>query len=155
RLGHADGPRHALRLAQDRSVKEQSRVELIRALGECRQKQSLPGLLGLLGGKESQAVQDALVASLGYFDDPDLAPALLRAYPRLPRGTQAGVIQLLAGRRATSLPLLEAVAAGTVDAKLVTAAQLRQMLAYGDDRIAGLVSKHWGRVGPAAPFEKQ
>ena len=38
RWGHAAGPRHALRLAQDHSVKEQSRVELIRALGECRSK---------------------------------------------------------------------------------------------------------------------
>jgi putative membrane-bound dehydrogenase-like protein len=155
RLGYADGPRHALRLAQDRSVKEQSRVELIRALGECRQKQALPELLGLLEGKESQAVQDPVVASLGYFDDAGIAPALLRAYPRLPRATQAGVVQLLAGRRATALPLLEAVAKGTIDAKVVSEAQLRQMLTYRDDRIAGLVAKHWGRVGPATPFEKQ
>ena len=51
----------------------------------------------------------AVVASLGSFDDPGIAPALLRAYRRLPRDTRAGVIQLLAGRRATSLSLLEAV----------------------------------------------
>src|SRR5262249_17795912 len=145
RLGHTEGPRHALRLAQDRSVKEQSRALLIRALGECRQKMALPGLLELLDGKESQAVQDAALASLGYFDDAQIAPTLLRAYPRLTAATRAGVIQLLAGRRATALALLEAVARGTIDTKAVSEAQLRQMLTYRDDRIAELVTKHWGR----------
>ena len=47
------------------------------------------------------------------------------------------------------------MAKGTVDAKAVSEAQLRQMLTYRDDRIARLVAKHWGRVGPATPFEKQ
>src|SRR5262249_40850315 len=116
---------------------------------------ALPGLLELLDGKESQAVQDAALASLGYFDDAQIAPTLLRAYPRLTAATRAGVIQLLAGRRATALALLEAVARGTIDTKAVSEAQLRQMLTYRDDRIAELVTKHWGRVGPATSFEKQ
>jgi putative heme-binding domain-containing protein len=37
----------------------------------------------------------------------------------------------------------------------VSLAQLRQMLTYRDDRIARLVARRWGRVGPATPFEKQ
>src|SRR5262249_10095831 len=111
--------------------------------------------VGWLDRPEPQAVQDAVVAALGSFDDPGIAPALLRVYSRLPRDTRAGVIQMLAGRRATSLVLLEAVAKGTIDAKAVSEAQLRQMLTYRDDRISRLVATPWGRVGPATPFEKQ
>jgi putative heme-binding domain-containing protein len=130
-------------------------VALVKALGETRVAPAIDGLVALLAKDEPEALQAAALSALGYFHDQRIADAVLAAYPALAASSQARAVELLCGRREWARRLLEAVDAKEIPAKAVSVDQLRPLADQGDEHIAKLIARHWGRIQSATPLEIQ
>jgi putative heme-binding domain-containing protein len=84
---------------------------------------------------------------LARFDDPHIAPALIKA-------ATPQAVDVLLSRPASSLELLLAVDAGRVERSAIASEKLRRLATYSDPRIDALVRKHWGNVAAGTTEEK-
>jgi putative membrane-bound dehydrogenase-like protein len=155
RMNVAEAASAVIAFVVRRDAPEAERVALIRALGETRAQQAVGSLLQLVDQTESEAVHIAALSALGAFSDPNVADAVLRAYPRLTPRTQARVIELLCAREPWAWRVVQAVEDGQIAPAAVAFDQLQQLRSQDDPRIAQLVIKHWGKVQAATPLEKQ
>jgi putative heme-binding domain-containing protein len=108
----------------------------------------------LLGGAEPEAVQLAALEALPHFADAEVCAGLLGRYRRLGTGLRGRARDVLLSRPGWALALVRAVDAGKVEAREVTAEQLRQLALHRGRKLGALVRKHWGSVKPATPGEK-
>ena len=155
RMGSVEARSAAIKLIGDEQAKPEARNTLIQALGEIRATEAVTEFLGLLQRKESETVQLTALSALGYFDHERIAKVVLAAYPNLGSRAQSRAIDLLCSRRPWAANLLQTVAEKRIDAANVSLVQLRRLVELDDERINRLVSKHWGKVQPATPLEKQ
>jgi putative membrane-bound dehydrogenase-like protein len=154
RLGSAAAFARALERVADPRAAEGDRVSLLEVLGQTGRPECVPALLRVLAEGRSDALRGAALAALQPFPDARITDAVLAAYPHLSAGLRGRAQALLAGRPASALALLQAVDAGRIAAAEVPLEQLRRMVGYKDERVQGLIAKHWGRVGPLPPGEK-
>jgi putative heme-binding domain-containing protein len=155
RFGSRPGVEASLRLVADAGAVEESRLALIRTLGEIREASAVDSLLALLKPGETDAVQSAAVAALGYFDDDRVADAALASYGQLGGGARARAVELLCGRKAWSGRLLDAVIAEKIPRDAVSIGQLRQILEHGDPQLEKVIASNFGRIQPETPHETQ
>ena len=155
RLNAASAAERAMQAANDRALAVEDRVALVKALGETRSAVAVDCLLAMLDAAEPEALHSAALAALGYFDDERIAAVVLGSCTRLAPGPRAAAIELLCSRKQSALKLLEAVDAGAVAPTEVSLTQLRRLSEQDNERIAGLIGKHWGRIQPETPLERQ
>jgi putative membrane-bound dehydrogenase-like protein len=153
RLGDERARRRVLHLACDPHTPVSLRTTMLSALGELGRQDCVPGLLGLIGAREAEEVQLAALDALARFERADMA-VLVGGYRTLTPRVRARVRSVLLGRRAWAWLLVDEVAAGRIDSREVTVADLQPVARFGDVRLEERVRKLWGRVRSATPEEK-
>jgi putative membrane-bound dehydrogenase-like protein len=154
RVGDGEAVAEFRRRVADAKRSPAERAKALDLLRQLHDPQAKPLALGLLTATADPLRLSAIGAAEG-FDDPAIAPALLKGYPAWPAAVKRRAVQALASRKAWAADLLAAVDAGTVPAADVPTDQVRAVLAFNDPGLTKMAEKHYGKVGPATPGEKQ
>jgi putative membrane-bound dehydrogenase-like protein len=104
---------------------------------------------------KTDAARAAALAGLEAFDDPDLGRRVLAEYPTYSPAVKRRAVQFLLARPRWASQLLRAFDAGTFPKADLSADHARAAVALGDRAVTALVEKHFGKVAPATPGEKQ
>ena len=131
------------KLAGDGNMDPVAREQAISALAQARDVDSVPMLINLLGDR---AVVDAAITALRNFDHPDTAKELLNRMGGFKDGNRSLAIDTLASREAYALELIKAIEAGHFDSAELTAAQVRQLTAFGNEHIKSVLEAKWGVI---------
>ena len=152
RLGDPTAISATLRLIADPNGPDAARVAAIEAVAQAPNDQGMAALSGLVTARTKTPVVSAAIAGLGAFDRAEVATALIDRYATLPGATRTRVVDLLASRKVWAGPLVEAIGAGKVPAKEVSAAQVRAIARLGDPALNARLATAWGRLpGPGSP----
>lgn len=143
-----------LRRVLDNSTDPADRAALIQCLGETRNVQALDGMLSLLASEQSEPLQLATLAALGYFNDDRIADQILKRLPAWGPNARIKALDLLCSRPNSARKLMEAIDDTRVAAAMVSLEQVRQMRAAHEPRLDQLINKHFGRVQAATPLQK-
>jgi putative membrane-bound dehydrogenase-like protein len=119
------------------------RRRAIEALAE-RRVPELPALLTRL--LDDPDVRGAAIRALGAFDDPATPRQLLGRYGTFDEAEREDAIVALASRPSYALALLEAVEAGKVPRRDVSATVARQILAFHDAELNRRLEAAWGTL---------
>lgn len=120
-----------------------ARERAIEALAQAKDADSVPLFLNLLSDR---AVADAAIKALAGFEHPDTAKVLLKRFSGLKDGNRSLAIDTLASRKSQALELVAALDDGRIEAGDVSAAQVRQLLAFNEPRISSVIAAKWGVV---------
>lgn len=130
-------------LAGNAAADATAREQAIAALAQAQDSAAIPLFFNLLGDR---AVYDAVIRALASFDHPDTAKELLNRMGGFKDGNRSLAFDTLASRRPYALQLIAAIEAGRVDARELSAGQVRQLLALNDPGIARVLAERWGVV---------
>ena len=129
---------------------EERRARAVAAILSRRIRGSLSSLVRSLLSEDdassSVAFRAKVLDALAEWDDPELAPIVLQAYPRLPAQLKPKAIELLTERPAWAKALLDAVADQRIPATAMNVTQLRTLQKNKDPEIAGRVRSIWGTI---------
>ena len=130
----------------DANLDPPTRAAAIATLAEARDVDSLPVLLDVVRRRrlEDRGIVAAAARGLAAFDDDAVPDALLGGYPNFNPDARRAAVETLAGRARSARLLADAVANGSVDPADLTAADVRQLRAFGDDQIDAVLDEHWG-----------
>lgn len=127
----------------DRNADVENRRQALRTLVETRAPELLPLLQQLVGDRELR--NEAFRALAGY-DAPQTPRLLLDNYPGLSPEERGSVIDTLASRPPFAKALLEAVAAGRISRKEISAFHARQIRSFDQPELTALLGKVWGEA---------
>ncbi|MBI4622945.1 MAG: DUF1080 domain-containing protein [Verrucomicrobia bacterium] len=130
------------RLADSRASLAQRRAALA-LLKRAGDPEALPIYVRLL---DEDAFRADVIPLLSGTDDPAAAAGLIRHFGRLADVDRAAALGTLTSRAALAVPLLEAVGAGALDKKHLTALHARQLRSLRDERVDRLLDRVWGRA---------
>ena len=131
------------KLAGDGNMDPVAREQAIAALAQANDDESVPMLFNLLGDR---AVVDAAITALKSFDHPNTANELLSRMGGFKDGNRSLAIDTMASREPYALDLIKAIDSGRFDAAELTASQVRQLLALGNEHIKTVLEAKWGVV---------
>jgi putative membrane-bound dehydrogenase-like protein len=146
-FGDARAEESLARLAADPSAAPDVRVRALRALAERRAPALAARLRALLA---DPSVRAAALRALAAYDDAEAARDVVNGYGSLAAAERADAIHSLASRASTARLLLDAVEAGAVPRKDLTAFTVRQMKALRDPEIDRRIESAWGSARPAS-----
>jgi putative heme-binding domain-containing protein len=155
RQGRPEAVAKALAVVADDRADGSQRLQYVQVLGEVKQSQAVPVLLGLVEHARDDALRMAALTALEPYDDPAIATAVVHLYGKFNDDVRDVARTLLVSRKAWALTLLEAVDQGKIDPATVPAEAVRKLTAHRDERLARLVTKHWGNVEGATTAEMQ
>ncbi len=144
-----------LALIADPKVNVLERMQYIQAFSEIREPRAVPVLLKLLEESHDDKLRMAVLTALAPYDDPAIAPAVIRAWRGMSETVQPVAASILASRKAWALELLTAVNANRVDRAGISTDVVRRMTVFRDERIAQLITRHFGSVEGATTAEMQ
>jgi len=131
------------RIVLDAQAAAPARGDALRALIEAR----AAGLRALCEQTLADPALTTTAASgLALEADPAIADAILRQYPATAAGDRAALLGILISRHAWAARMLDAVAAGKVPRKDLSAFHARQIRSYNDPALTERVTKLWGEV---------
>ena len=131
------------KLAGDSSADYVARDQAIKALAQVKDAESLPMFFNLLGDR---AVYGTVITALAGFDHPNTGKELLSRMAGFKDGNRGLAIDTMASRESYALDLIAAIEQGRIDARELTAAQVRQMAAFGNDHIKSVLESKWGVI---------
>jgi putative membrane-bound dehydrogenase-like protein len=117
-------------LAADSTADPLARQQAIQALAQAKDTESVPILIRLLNDR---AAYDAAISALAAFDSPEIATELVQRLPGFKDGNRSLAIDTL-------------IEANRIPARELTAAQVRQLLAFDDPHIREVLEDRWGVV---------
>lgn len=85
-------------------------------------------------------------SGLSLFDDPEIADALIKSYNRFRSPQRPKVIALLSSRPSFAHRLMAAMDRGRIPLDHLSAYQVRQMNAFGDDELSEKIRSTWGEI---------
>jgi putative heme-binding domain-containing protein len=150
RRGRPEAIDQALRELLDDRTDPARRVRYARLFGEVAQPSSVPALLDLARRSPDNAFRAACLASLQRYDDPSIGRGVVDALGEMTDDVRGEAFELLSGRLAWSLALMEAVDAGRVDPHSIPLNAARRLQARKDPRLAALVARHFADLRPAS-----
>jgi putative membrane-bound dehydrogenase-like protein len=130
-------------LAADSAADPLARQQAIQALAQAKDADSVSLLIRLLNDK---AAYDAAISALAAFDNPEIATELVQRLPGFKDGNRGLAIDTLSSRKAWADRLIAAISADRIPARELTAAQVRQLLAFNDPQIREVLEARWGVV---------
>lgn len=146
-LGAQFGDRSMLpelrRTLADRAAVTSARRHALAALLIARDPEAAPVLHGLLDDEEFDR---SAVAALARYDHPDTPRVLLAHYAKLPPSLQQAAIGTLSTRATYARALLDAIAAGTIPRRDLTALYARQLARFPEADIQAKLAALWGRT---------
>jgi putative heme-binding domain-containing protein len=117
------------------------------ALVPARPPELADDLLALLSsGKAIEPVLKAMATC----DDPRIAPAVLAAFPKLPRAARTAAIDTLLARESSLRALLDALAAGRLEKRDITQFQARQVARVASPGLQTRFEELWGNVNTSS-----
>ncbi len=146
RQGQPAAIAEALKALREAKAPLKDRVALARLLGELQEKQALPILLGLLDSAKEADLLQATLTALQAFPDEAIATKILARLKTFPPAVREVAGNVLAARSTWGLALLQAIDAGSLDAKTVSPDAVRRLTFHKGARLAPLVKKHFGSV---------
>ncbi|HLJ10980.1 MAG TPA: PVC-type heme-binding CxxCH protein [Planctomycetaceae bacterium] len=155
RRGRADAIDRSLKFIGDNKADVNKRVQLIQAFGEIQEPKCVPALLKLVRESRDDVLRMAALSALAFYNDAVIGPEIIRAWGNLTDDVRQVALSILASRKAWALELLTAVNTNRIDRGAVSTDVVRRMTAYRDDRIAQLISRHFGSVEGATTAEMQ
>lgn len=120
-----------------------AREQAIIALAQAKDEQSVPMLFNLLNDR---AVADAAIEALKSFDHADTAKQLINRFAGFKDGNKQRALDTLASRVTYATQLVAAIDAGRIDAHELSATQVRQLHALGNEQIKKVLDNKWGVV---------
>jgi putative membrane-bound dehydrogenase-like protein len=153
RRGDASAVDEALKVLGSGRATRNERLRVLEVLGEVRQARALPVLMRVLSEDRDAALRQAALTALQPYDDPAVARTVVRLHDKLPSDVRAAAQTLLLSRKGWTRQLLEALAAGTVDRRLIPLDTVRRMTVHRDEGIDRLIAKHWGKLQGATTAE--
>jgi putative membrane-bound dehydrogenase-like protein len=134
-------------IVEDRKSPPVMRQRILAALVERR----VPGLAADLHSLLDDAgLRGQALRALAAFNDPGTPEIVLRRYPGFSQSERDDAVATLASRPAWAITLLEAIPRGPVSRRDVNASIARQLLAFGDRKIAERLEAAWGKVQPTS-----
>jgi putative heme-binding domain-containing protein len=130
-------------LAGDSSADYVARDKAIVALAQAKDAESIPMFFNLLGDR---AVYSTVIKALAGFDHPDTGKQLLQKMGGFKDGNRGLAIDTMTSRESYTLDLITAIEEGRIDARELTAAQVRQMTAFGNEHIKSVLESKWGVI---------
>ncbi len=128
-------------LAGNGELDSVAREDAVRALAAAKDSNSIPLFLALLNDR---AIADSAIRALAQFDHPEASTQLIKKLPDFRDGNRSLALDTLTSRISYSLDLVEAVANNKVDAKELSASQIRQLQAFNSERINQVIESKWG-----------
>ncbi len=130
-------------LASNGNANAAAREQALRALAAAKDEQAVPVLFNLLNDR---AVADVAIEALRSFDHADTAKQLINRLNNFKDGNKQRALDTLASRKAYATQLVTAIDAGRIDAHELSASQVRQLHALGDEQIKKVLDNRWGIV---------
>ncbi|WP_406700497.1 PVC-type heme-binding CxxCH protein [Singulisphaera sp. Ch08] len=128
---------------ESKSAEEGERHRALEALVERRVAGLVPVLQRLL---DHPSLRSPAIRSLGAYDDPAIAPSLLKRYPTLSETDRDDVVATLASRPISAKALLEAVREQVVPRRDISATVARQILAFNNVALNKQLESAWGTL---------
>jgi len=97
----------------------------------------------------------AALTALAPYDDAAIGPEIIRVWSSLTDDVRHVAASILASRKSWALELLSAVNASRIDRSGISPDVVRRMTVYRDDRIAQLITRHFGSVEGATTADMQ
>ncbi len=94
-----------------------------------------------------------VLPALARFDDPAIASAILVRFDRFEETERTAALDTLTARPAFSEALLEAIADGTLERRILTGHHARRIAMLGDPAATAKLEQVWGRIG-SSPDEQ-
>jgi len=91
-------------------------------------------------------LRDLALSGLARYDNPSIPKALLSHYSALPQNERQRALATLASRATYAVPMLQAVAAGSIDKTDLSADLVRQIHNLEDEHATKLLTDIWGSV---------
>jgi putative membrane-bound dehydrogenase-like protein len=154
RLGRPEAQERAIAIASDEQTADVRRIEAVQLLGEVGETDCVEPLLKLYAGRQTAAMDMAIVGALARFEDDRIAQVLLKTYSALAPPLRAKACDVLLGRGPWAARLLDAVDRGQIEPKEISVDQLRLVSLHKDEQLDALVKKHWGSVQGGTPEER-
>jgi putative membrane-bound dehydrogenase-like protein len=145
----------ALRLVADENSERGKRLEYLQVLGETAPAQAMTAILRLATASPDSALRHAALMALQRYDDPGIPTAVLTALPEMPEELRSTAAALLCSRAAWANALVEAVAAGRLEKRLVPVEPVRRLLLLRDVRLQERVRQVWDGLEPLASADIQ
>jgi len=120
-----------------------SRRSALETLITSRSPDLLPIILKLLSDR---IMAHSAVRGLAIFDAPDLTAEIVSRYKNFRSDVRPDVISALTSRASSARVLLEAVGAGKIDRRDISAYHARQIHSFGDAQLDRLLAEHWGEL---------
>ena len=155
RQGKPEAVERALKVVADPKADVRERIQFIQVFGEVATPAAVPVLLATLRDARDDSLKMAILSALQIYDDPSVADAVLKGYPKYSEGVRSVAQSLLASRRSWTLEFLTAVNARRIPHDTIPVDIVRRMTIHRDDRIAQLINKFWGTVAGATTAEMQ
>ena len=128
-------------VVEDPSATPDARQFALRNLVDRRTAGLAPSLLRLL---DDAALRGPAIRTLAAYSDPSTPRTLLDRYAALPPAERDDAIATMASRPAWAAALLDAIRAGTIPRRDVSTTVARQILAFGDPKLAAALERSWG-----------
>jgi putative membrane-bound dehydrogenase-like protein len=155
RTGDETALRHLRDTALNVRLADARRAKAVETLARARDPKLRELILDQLPWAKAEPLLVAYVSALETFDQPDTPAAVLKHYPSWPAAVKRRAVQLLVVRPAWALELFRELDAGRFLKADIGLDHARAAVALGDQEVMRLVEKHFGKVGPATPGEKQ
>jgi putative membrane-bound dehydrogenase-like protein len=146
---------NGLKLIADSKADARQRAQFIQAFGEIREPKCIPVLLKLVAESRDDTLRMAALMALAPYDDPAIATELIRVWGSLTDDVRQVAASVLASRKRWALELLGALNANRIDRASFSPDVVRRMTVYRDERIAQLITRHFGSVEGATTAEMQ
>lgn len=112
----------------------------------------VPTLIGLL---DEPAFQVNAIRGLARYGDAKIADEILTRFAKLEPEVQSDAVTTLAARTAWAHRLIDAVAAGTIDRRTLSAATITQIQSLDDPKLIEKVKQSWGAIRSTPDDKKQ
>ena len=145
----------ALAMIADEKAAAPKRAEYAALFGEVKQPKAVAVLLKTLADTGDDGLKSAILTSLQAYPDPAIAATVLQQYRNFNEDVRTVAQSLLVSRKGWALDLAEAVDGGQIPAASLPLDTIRRMTIYKDQRLAGLIQKHWGSIEGATTAEMQ
>ena len=134
-------------LVADRNGDHAGRSQAIAALSDINDLESLNIFLSLLNDR---AVYLDIAKALAAFDDPRIPTELLHQWNNLRHGAREAATDTLCSRKSYAMKLTKAIDEGQVAATDLTAAQVRQLLAFNEPAVTQVINAKWGVINESS-----
>ncbi len=134
---------------------EAERAQWVSAAVRTKHLYFIDGLLGLLAEVKTDQFRIALLGAVESLAPAGATAKLLELYPRWSPAVRRKAMSVLLSRPAWALALFKAIDAGKFPKADVSLDQARAAVNLNDPAVTALVEKHFGKLAPATPGEKQ